>query len=142
MKEYTEGKTWWRRNRNWIFGVGILIVGCVTMVLMVLGKPIGDFAKAMLDPSIYNNAYHLVQEDERVIALLGEVKPIGFFEVLEGEVLYPEINKAMITVGIKGSKQKGKMDIVAHKNNNIWEYQVIRVRTKKPKKMIKILDLN
>ncbi len=107
--------------------------------MIVLGKPIGDFTRAIIDPAVYDNAFDLVQDDERVIALLGEVQPISFFEVLEGEVRYNEEDKAIITVGIKGSKQKGKMDIVANRDNSIWEYQTIRIRTKKPRKIIEVL---
>ncbi|MFD2563339.1 cytochrome c oxidase assembly factor Coa1 family protein [Aquimarina rubra] len=141
MTDYIHKKSWWRKNRSWIFGVLILVTGFVITILTILGKPIGDFTRAMVDPTVYDNAFDLVQEDERVIALLGEVRPIGFFEVLEGEVRYAEEDKAIITVGIKGSKQKGKMDIVANKNNNTWQYQTIRIRTKKPKKVvIEVLD--
>ncbi|MHA7056678.1 cytochrome c oxidase assembly factor Coa1 family protein [Aquimarina sp. M1] len=141
MTDYIDKKSWWRKNRGWIFGTLILIVGFVITILTILGKPIGDFTKAVVDPSVYNSAYDMVQDDERVITLLGEVQPISIFEVLEGEVRYTEEGKAMITVGIKGVKQKGKMDIVAFKNNNSWQYQTIRIRTKKPKKVIDVLDM-
>ena len=140
MTDYIDKKSWWRKNRGWLLGLLALISGFIMTLLILLGKPIGDFAKAIVDPSVYDNAFELVEDDERVIALLGEVQSIGFFEVLEGEVRYTVDDKAIITVGIKGSKQKGKMDVVASKKNNIWHYQTIRIRTKKPKKTIEVLD--
>ncbi|WP_299259530.1 cytochrome c oxidase assembly factor Coa1 family protein [uncultured Aquimarina sp.] len=140
MTDYIDKKSWWRKNRSWVLGILILTFGFVITVLIVLGKPIGDFTKTVIDPSVYDNAFDMVQDDERVITLLGEVQPISIFELLEGEVRYAEEGKAIITVGIKGAKQKGKMDIVANKKNNTWQYQTIRIRTKKPKKTIEVLD--
>ncbi|WP_378179581.1 cytochrome c oxidase assembly factor Coa1 family protein [Aquimarina sp. SS2-1] len=140
MTDYINKKSWWRKNRGWILGFFTLTSGFVMTVLILLGKPIGDFTRAMFDPSVYNNAFDTVNNDERVIDLLGELKPITVFEVLEGEVKYDEDGKAIITVGIRGSIQKGKMDIVATKHNNSWQYEVIRIRTKKPKKIIEVLD--
>ncbi|WP_299221513.1 cytochrome c oxidase assembly factor Coa1 family protein [uncultured Aquimarina sp.] len=139
MTDYIHKKSWWRKNRSWVLVVLVLVFGFILTILTVLGKPIGDFTKAIVDPSVYNNAFDMVQDDERVIKLLGEVQPISIFELLEGEVRYAEEGKAIITVGVKGSKQKGKMDIVANKKNNIWQYQTIRVRTKRPRKIIEIL---
>ncbi|WP_405209151.1 cytochrome c oxidase assembly factor Coa1 family protein [Aquimarina sp. LLG6339-5] len=140
MTDYIDKKSWWHKNRSWFLGLLALISGFVLTLLVLLGKPIGDFTKAMVDPSVYDNAFDMVQDDERVIALLGEVQPISVFELLEGEVRYAEEGKAIITVGIKGSKQKGKMDVVANKRNDGWQYQTIRIRTKKPKKTIEVLD--
>ncbi|WP_299313332.1 cytochrome c oxidase assembly factor Coa1 family protein [uncultured Aquimarina sp.] len=140
MTDYIDKKSWWRKNRSWVLGILILTFGFVITVLIVLGKPIGDFTKTVIDPSVYDNAFDMVQDDERVITLLGEVQPISIFELLEGEVRYAEEGKAIITVGIKGAKQKGKMDIVANKKNNTWQYEIIRIRTKKPKKTIEVLD--
>ncbi|WP_299435265.1 cytochrome c oxidase assembly factor Coa1 family protein [uncultured Aquimarina sp.] len=140
MTEYIYKKSWWRKNRNWILGICMMVSGFVITVLIILGKPIGDFTKTMVDSSVYDNAFDLVEDDERVLALLGEVQPIGFFELLEGEVRYTVNDKAIITVGIKGSKQKGKMDIIANKKDATWKYETIRIRTKKPKKTIEVLD--
>ncbi|WP_298547312.1 cytochrome c oxidase assembly factor Coa1 family protein [uncultured Aquimarina sp.] len=139
MTDYIHKKSWWSKNRSWVLVVLALVFGFILTILTFLGKPIGDFTRAIIDPAVYDNAFDLVQDDERVIALLGEVQPISFFEVLEGEVRYNEADKAIITVGIKGSKQKGKMDIVANRDNSIWEYQIIRIRTKKPRKIIEVL---
>ncbi len=140
MTDYIDKKSWWRKNRSWILGFLILIFGFFITIVFTLGKPIGDFTRAMVDPQLYNNAFDLVKDDERVIELLGELKPITVFEVLEGEVRYEKVGKAIITVGVKGAIQKGKMDIVANKKNNTWQYQTIRIRTKKPKKVIEVLD--
>ncbi|MBW1295855.1 cytochrome c oxidase assembly factor Coa1 family protein [Aquimarina litoralis] len=138
MIDSIDKKSWWQKNRGWVLGLLALISGFFITILVLLGKPIGDFTKAVVDPSVYRNAFEIVQEDQRVIALLGELKPIRVFELLEGEVRYTEKNKAIMTVGIKGSKQKGKLDIVANKSNNTWHYEMIRIRTKKPKKMIEV----
>ncbi|MGY3792250.1 cytochrome c oxidase assembly factor Coa1 family protein [Aquimarina sp. 433] len=139
MTDYLDNKSWWRKSRSWILGFFALISGFVLTMLVLLGKPIGDFTKAMVDPTVYTTAFEMVEDDQRVIALLGEVKPISVFELLEGEVRYEEKSKAIMTVGIKGSKQKGKLDIIANKWNNTWRYELVRVRTKKPKKIIEVL---
>ncbi|MDH7446146.1 cytochrome c oxidase assembly factor Coa1 family protein [Aquimarina sp. 2201CG14-23] len=141
MDQLKQEKSWWKKNRNWVLTICVLMIGFFITVIMFLGKPIGDFTKAIIDRSVYDNAFDIVNEDKRVIEALGTLKPIGFFEVLEGEVHYSEDNsKAFITVRVLGSKQKGKMDIVASRKNEIWKYERIRIRTKKPKKTIEILD--
>jgi len=142
MTEYIQKTNWWRMNRLWILGIFILTLGSIIAILTVIGKPIGDFTKAMVDPSVYHNAFDIVKEDERVIALLGEVQPIGFFELIEGEARYENNDqKVNISIRIKGSKKNGTMDIVANKKHNKWDYETIRIRTKKPKKIIEVIAI-
>jgi hypothetical protein len=44
-----------------------------------------------------------------------------------------------LSIRIKGSKGKGKMDISAKKNGSEWEYKTITIRIKNPKEEIQIL---
>lgn len=109
--------------------------------LFTIRKPIMDFSKAIMDPAIYDNALEIAKREPKVVELLGDIKPIDVFRVLEGDVLYTDNNTTIkITVGLQGSKKRGKLDIKAKKVNKKWEYKFIRVRTKKPKKAVVVLS--
>ena len=141
MTDYIYKKGWWLRNRIWILGSCVFIISLIIVAGIILEKPIGDFTKAMTDSSVYDNAFGKAKENNEVIALLGELEPIHFLELLEGEVRYEDNDqKIMMSARIKGSIKNGTMDIIALKQNAIWEYQTIRIRTKKPKKVIEVLD--
>ena len=44
-----------------------------------------------------------------------------------------------MSVRIKGSKGKGKMDVSAYKNGNKWKFKKINIRIKNSKEEIQIL---
>ncbi|GAA4277120.1 hypothetical protein GCM10022259_18440 [Aquimarina mytili] len=95
-----------------------------------------------MQPDLIQNAHEKAKVNEKVIEKLGELSPHDFFRLLEGEVMYSNHNKTVaITVGIIGTKGRGKLDIIANRNKENWEYQKIIVRIKKPtKERIKILE--
>lgn len=89
----------------------------------------------LLHNELTNNALEIVKKNNHVVEKLGELSPVDFFLLLEGEVTYSNHNRIVaISVGIRGTKGKAKMDILAHKNGLHWDYQKITVRIKKPTK--------
>lgn len=134
MNELIRPKKRWKQKLLLFFLV-IVPLSFILFQLFTIREPIMDFSKAVLDPDIYNNALVIAEKDPRVRALLGNIDPIDIFMVLEGDFRYTDNNTAIkMTVGLKGSKNKGKLDVKATKKSNNWEYQFIRVRIKKPQK--------
>lgn len=106
-----------------------------------IGNAITDIAKVYADTSIYENALEKAKVNAQVITVLGDLAPIDTFAIVEGAVRYSNDNKSVnITVRVKGNKGKGKLDIVSHKINGTWDYELIKIRIKDPKKTIVILN--
>lgn len=102
---------------------------------------LSDFAQTYTDPSIYQNAIKEANKNEKVIQSLGKLQPIDNLAILEGNSVYSNDNKtASISVRVNGTNGKAKMDIVANKIENKWEYQKIRIRIKKSNKEIEVIN--
>lgn len=142
-------KPWFKRKRTW-FSLFFLI--CMGLFLSTLPKElprnVAYLAKAYSEPEIAEGALEIVKSNPKIIALLGELKPMGQFDMLEGSVGYSkEGDSVAITIHVRGDKKKKKvranMDVLAQKINNKWEYINIQVRIKGPvelKQTIPILD--
>lgn len=140
MSQTYFSKTPWIRKALFLFLV-IIPALLILAQLYTIREPIADYTKAILDSEIYDNALEIAKKDHRVIDMIGEVQPIDVFRVLEGDVIYAEDNTSIdITVGLRGSKKKGKLDIKAQKVKEQWQYELIRVRIKKPKKVITVIE--
>lgn len=132
-------RNFWQRHWKWITPA---VIGIIAIFFMSpIGNAITDIAKVYADASVYENALEKVKVDDRVIAVLGNVETIDKFAIVEGSVFYSNNNsKLNITIRIKGSKGKGKLDIIANKINGIWDYEIIKVRIKDPKETIVVLE--
>jgi len=123
--------------------IGLLCIPALFVVSHLTRGPktMMDYSKVLSDPILYKNAFHIVNEDQRVISLFGDLKPINPLRILEGDIQYQNNHTLVnITVTLKGSKQKGKLDFTAERIDDQWEYNYIRVRTKKPVEEIVVLD--
>ncbi len=88
-----------------------------------------------LQPELVNEAYDMASKNETVTQKLGDLSPYNFLRLIEGDVIYSNNdNTVEVTVNLLGTKKKGKLDIIAHRNGENWKYQKITVRIKKPKK--------
>lgn len=132
-------------KKHWKWLV-LLLALCVTVGVVIfsgIGASSIDIAKAYADDSLYENALSEVHKNEAVTERLGSIKPLDKMAILEGFVIYSKDNKQVkSTVRIKGDKGKGKLDIVAKKKGEHWEYQLINVRLIDPKKTITVLKTN
>lgn len=141
-KSLLNHKSWWRRNAKWLFP---LILIFITGIYLLLSGAVsfGDYAKAYADMPVYQNALEQAKQNSRVTVALGDIKPIDKMTIAEGAVKYTDNYQAMTaTITIKGSKNKGKLDIAAHKTDGQWQYDKIGVRIKEPKEEIIILPAN
>jgi len=140
MNELILEKSWWKRNRKW-FIPSVFLIGTLVTILTIFSSPISDIAKAYSDTSIYENALEKAQQNQQVIETLGILEPIDKMAIIEGYVQYSNNNNTVdLTIRVKGTKGKGKMDIRANKVNENWSYQKIVIRIKEPKKTIAIIQ--
>ena len=142
MNELVRNKSWWNRNWKWL----TVLAGLFSIVIYMIstsevGEVISESFKAYSDPDLTENAIILAQSNNEVKELLGTLKPIDKFAILEGRVEYLKDNSSVdISVRVKGDKGRGRMRIYADRIGDEWEYKEIYIGIKKPKKTIMILE--
>lgn len=129
---------------KWIWiGLIVLIIGGSVYLFSSskIGSHTVDFAQAYLDKSLYENALEKSKKNEKVIATFGTLQPIDKLAILEGDVQYSNNEKTVrMSVRVKGTKEKGTMNILAHKENENWNYEKISIASKKQDKKINIIE--
>lgn len=103
-------------------------------------------AKIHAESSLYDDALELAKKDEKVIAVLGELQPLGKLAVIEGSHKYSNDYKTIeLSVTVTGSKGDGKikskMDIFADKVDSVWIYKTINIRIKKPEDLKQTIEV-
>lgn len=132
-------KNYWQHHWRWIIPSTLLFI--IIVLISPIGNALTDIARVYTDASIYENALDNVKANDEAIGILGTVAPIDKFAIIEGAVSYSNNNETVkITVRIKGSKNKGKLDIIANKLNGDWAYELIQIRLKDPKETIVVLE--
>ena len=100
-----------------------------------------DIVQAYSDYSLYENAIAKAKTNHRVLEVLGDIEPIDKLSILEGSVIYSNNkNSVQTSIRIKGTKGKGKLDIVADKIGEQWIYKKITIRIKNPEEEIQVLQ--
>ncbi len=139
MNKQVTNKNLFQRHWKWL--TPLIIVIFVVFMISPIDNSITDIAKVYADSSIYENALIKAKLNNDVIKTLGVLEPIDKFTIAEGFVKYSSNNtKIIITVRLKGSKGKGKLDIAANKVDYDWKYQTISIRIKEPKATIVVLQ--
>mgnify|MGYP000574940358 FL=1 len=141
MNDLVKHESWIKRNRLWVFpSIGIFIILMGILFSAGVGGKVADITKAYADSKLYDDAILEVEKNKDAINALGDIKPIDNMAIIEGFVNYSEDNKAVkTTVRIKGSKGNGKLDILAEKVQNSWDYNEIKIRIKGSKEPIIII---
>lgn len=130
----------WKRNRKWLY-VSIACIIVTVVVLSGIDGNITDVAEAYSETTLYKEAINKTKTNKKAVACLGNIEEIDKLAILEGNVKYSKDRKSVeATIRIKGDKGKGKMDIIAYKNDTVWEYKKINIRIKDPKEEINILE--
>ena len=133
-------KPWLHRNWKWLTPVLILFSG-LTVIISLAGNEISGVVSVFSDSEIYENALKIAKGNEEVQQTLGDLQPIDLMAIAEGTIKYSNNNNTVdISVRVKGLKGKGKLDISANKVQNEWVYSRIKIRIKRPKQTIKILE--
>ena len=140
--EVSEEKNWMRRNWKW-FVPSLVIVVILATVFVATGSVGGasDLAAAYKDEALYENAVKQSNRNDKVLEILGTLEPVDNMAILEGTVKYSDEKQSVnLTVRVKGNKGKAKMDVVATKKGNAWEYSLIKIRIKAPQQEIIVLQ--
>jgi len=140
--EVSKEKNWMRRNWKW-FVPSLVIVVILAMVFVATGSIGGasDLAAAYKDEALYENAVKQSNENNTVVEILGTLEPVDKMAILEGTVKYSDDKQSVnLTVRVKGDKGKAKMDVVASKKDNAWQYSLIKIRIKAPEQEIIVLQ--
>ncbi|HHC79666.1 MAG TPA: hypothetical protein ENK46_07280 [Flavobacteriia bacterium] len=133
-------KPWLHRNWKWLTPVLILFSG-LAVIISLAGNEISGVVSVFSDSEIYENALKIAKGNEEVQQTLGDLQPIDLMAIVEGTIKYSNNNNTVdISVRVKGLKGKGKLDISANKVQNEWVYSRIKIRIKRPKQTIKILE--
>ena len=138
-----ENRTWWKRNWKCFLPTSIILflVGIGSIITVSIDGNAADYAQAYSDVELYEKALEKVKLNESVKETLGEIEAIDKLAILEGNTKYSNGNNSVeTTIRIKGSKGKGKMDILADKKGQEWKYKKINIRIREPKTEIKILE--
>ncbi len=136
-------KSWLRRNWRWFLPTSLLLFLLLLGVVLksTIDGNVMHVAQAYSDKSLFEKAIQKANLNQRVIEIIGKIEPIDRLAILEGHTVYTKNNNSVaMSIRVKGSKGKGKMDIFADKNGKEWDYKKINIRIKIPKETIQILD--
>ena len=62
--------------------------------------------------------------------------------ILNGEVrFYENDQKVTSTVKVRGTKDKAKLDLSAHRNGDVWIYDILRLRIDKPDENVQSIEI-
>lgn len=140
--EIKQDKNWLQRNIKWFapLVVAVLLLGSA-LFSSVSDAQLGGYANALADDALYQNAVKQAQENAEVTKVLGTLEPVDQLAIIESNVSYTNDNNAVnLSVRVKGSKTKGRMDVNATKVDNAWQYKLIKIRIKDPKQEIVVLQ--
>ena len=141
--ELIESKNWFQSNWKWIIPLVLSLVLISGYLLSSSDENIMDFAQAYNDTALYEKAIEKANSNKRVLETVGEIQPIDKLAILEGNTIYTDNNTSVVlSIRIKGTKNKGKLDITAKKMGPEWNYKKILVRCKNPKEEITVVDSN
>ncbi|NHN24172.1 hypothetical protein FIA58_000655 [Flavobacterium jejuense] len=133
-------QNWWQKNWKWFLPTSVLLLLLGFVLVLSIAGNATDIVQAYNDETLYTKAIEKVKLNKRVIEVLGEIKPIDKLAILEGNTKYSNNNNSVeISIRIIGSKEKGKMDVIADKIDKEWKYKKITIRIKNPKEKIEIL---
>jgi hypothetical protein len=135
-------KSWWKSNWKWFLPTSLILFLLLFGFILssTVDGSITDIAQAYSDNSLYEKAIEKAKTNKRVLEALGEIEPIDKLAIFEGNAIYSNNNNSVaLSIRIKGSKGKGKMDISAEKSGTAWKYKTINIRIKNPKEEIQIL---
>ncbi|WP_157483844.1 hypothetical protein [Maribacter hydrothermalis] len=125
-------------KRTWVILFLLIFIGLFVSTLPPeLPRNITYLTKAYSEPEICEGALEIAKADSTVLNLLGNLEPLGALDMLNGSVGYSKTGDTVgITIDVKGDKQikniRSKMDVLAEKINDKWEYISINIRIKKP----------
>ncbi|WP_378186757.1 cytochrome c oxidase assembly factor Coa1 family protein [Aquimarina sp. W85] len=132
--------SWISRNYKWILPVGFILL-LLAFFLSMTGDATLRVGSVVANPSLVNNAIQQANGNNAVTAEYGNLSPTNSLAIIEGEVIYSNDNKTVdISLWVQGSKRRGKLDLTADYKNDTWHYRMIRMRDKKTRELLMVLE--
>ena len=123
--ELVQQPSWWKRNWKWVVPVG----GCLTLIILffvLVGGLVFGITSAMEDSQPYEYALEKINEDEKMIELLGA--PIEKDGMIQGNYQWKNGKKgADMRIPIAGPKGEAILYVKARGEGDEWVYDEIRV---------------
>jgi hypothetical protein len=140
--EIVREKSWFKRNWQWFIPlVAVCALGIILISSLASAGNAGDYATAMSDEKLYQNAIDKANENTEVKTILGKLEDVNNMAIIESTVEYSNNKQSVdLTVRVRGDKGKAKMDVKADKKGNEWNYSLIKLRIKDPKQEIVVLQ--
>lgn len=140
--DLVEKENWLKRNWKWFLPSTLFCILLIVLLASSTSKEgVTDIAQAYSDQLLFEKAINKANENANTLENIGKIEPLDKLAILEGNIVYSNNhNTVNLSVRIKGTKKKGKLDIAAVKKGAEWEYKKITVRTKNPENKIVILD--
>lgn len=137
-----KNKNWLQRNLKWLLPVVIVVCFLGSALFSTASDAqLGGYAMALNDDALYKDALQQANKNTNVVKVFGTLQPIDQLAIIESNVEYSDNNNHVnLSVRVKGTKAKGRMDVVATKANNAWQYNAIKIRAKNPEKEIIVLE--
>ena len=140
--EIIKSKNWLQRNIKWLLPV--IVVVCFlgsALFSTVSDAQMGGYVTALNDGALYKDALKQANQNTEVKKIIGTLEPIDQLAIIESNVEYSDNNNHVnLSVRVKGANAKGRMDVIATKLNNAWQYNTIKIRVKDPKQEIIVLQ--
>jgi hypothetical protein len=132
-----DNRSWWSRNWKWL-----VPSGCLTL-LVLFGLFIGSIfygvTSVMKNSDVYVHSLTLAKENEKVTSLIG--KSIDADGMTTGNISTTnDSGEADLTYSVKGTKGKGSIHVIAHKENNVWNYELIEFNADGSNQKINLLE--
>jgi len=142
MNDTVEDKNWFKKNWQWFIPlVAVCALGIILISSLASAGNAGDYATAMSDEKLYQNAIDKANENTEVKTILGKLEDVNNMAIIESTVEYSNNKQSVdLTVRVRGDKGKAKMDVKADKKGNEWNYSLIKLRIKDPKQEIVVLQ--
>lgn len=138
MTDFTHRKSWLRRNLIWF--VPILAILVFICVVTIKSAGFSDVVTAYSDTALYKDAVQMANSNAEVSQKIGKIEALDKMALLEGNARYSTNKDSVeLTVRISGEKARAKMDVSAHKVKGKWQYDLVRVRMKKPAETIEVV---
>lgn len=136
--ENAKQKSWLGRNWPWLIPVG----GCLTVILLFvfgIGAIIFGVSKAVKNSTPYEYALERTQNDNEVIAALGEsIETTG---ILSGNIsLGADGGEVDFMIPVKGNRGAGEIYVLGEKIDGEWVYEKFYVLIKDTGEEINLLD--
>lgn len=121
-------RTWLQRNTKWIVLTAVLLG--LLMLVGFVGGILAIVSASMQSSDVFKTSMQRAQASPAVIAALGEPVEPGFF--VSGSIsVENRTGEADLSIPVSGPRGEATIDVVAHKRDGAWNYEIMRISGEK-----------